>query len=224
MGRKRKSEKNTSYFNELSNSSGSSSHLSLVQRSAANDRERTRMRVLSKAFVRLKTCLPWVPTDTKLSKLDTLKLATSYITYLTKILHEDDQESLININEPMSEMLSNLKSNINDIRNNLSEKKNIIPSFKTQNRLVSLINNIIFINCLKYNFLYYKFLFLNFYCFLKDNLIVILRAFRVHYTESCDNISQDTCILKFVLKQETFFRFLSNSDSILNKLNLKYIL
>jgi len=38
-------------------------------RGAANARERTRMRVLSKAFGRLKLTLPWVPPDTKLSKL-----------------------------------------------------------------------------------------------------------------------------------------------------------
>ena len=88
MGRKRKLEM-SSYLNESSNSS-SQTHLNVVQRSAANDRERTRMRVLSKAFVRLKTSLPWVPSDTKLSKLDTLKLATSYISYLTKILEDDD--------------------------------------------------------------------------------------------------------------------------------------
>ena len=46
------------------------------QRNAANARERQRMRVLSKAFNRLKTSLPWVPSDTKLSKLDTLRLAS----------------------------------------------------------------------------------------------------------------------------------------------------
>ena len=36
-----------------------------VPRNAANARERTRMRVLSKAFGRLKLTLPWVPPDTK---------------------------------------------------------------------------------------------------------------------------------------------------------------
>ncbi|XP_018334442.1 transcription factor 21 isoform X2 [Agrilus planipennis] len=56
------------------------------QRNAANARERARMRVLSKAFCRLKTTLPWVPADTKLSKLDTLRLATSYIAHLRAIL------------------------------------------------------------------------------------------------------------------------------------------
>lgn len=53
-----------------------------VQRNAANARERARMRVLSSAFCRLKTKLPWVPADTKLSKLDTLRLATLYIQQL----------------------------------------------------------------------------------------------------------------------------------------------
>ena len=61
-----------------------------VQRNAANERERARMRVLSKAFTRLKTSLPWVPPDTKLSKLDTLRLASCYIAHLSQLLAEDD--------------------------------------------------------------------------------------------------------------------------------------
>lgn len=44
------------------------------------------MRVLSSAFCRLKTKLPWVPADTKLSKLDTLRLATIYIQQLRSSL------------------------------------------------------------------------------------------------------------------------------------------
>ncbi|XP_074478473.1 musculin [Sebastes fasciatus] len=60
-----------------------------TQRNAANARERSRMRVLSKAFSRLKTSLPWVPADTKLSKLDTLRLASSYISHLRQLLQED---------------------------------------------------------------------------------------------------------------------------------------
>lgn len=55
---------------------------------AANARERARMRVLSRAFCRLKTTLPWVPADTKLSKLDTLRLATTYIGHLRSVLIE----------------------------------------------------------------------------------------------------------------------------------------
>ena len=51
------------------------------------------MRVLSKAFCRLKTTLPWVPSDTKLSKLDTLRLATTYIAHLRQTLLEDEEGS-----------------------------------------------------------------------------------------------------------------------------------
>ncbi|XP_067882492.1 transcription factor 21 isoform X2 [Heterodontus francisci] len=64
-----------------------------IQRNAANARERARMRVLSKAFSRLKTTLPWVPPDTKLSKLDTLRLASSYIAHLRQILANDKYEN-----------------------------------------------------------------------------------------------------------------------------------
>lgn len=63
------------------------------QRNAANARERARMRVLSKAFCRLKTTLPWVPADTKLSKLDTLRLATSYIAHLRAVLMDQPMPS-----------------------------------------------------------------------------------------------------------------------------------
>ena len=64
-----------------------------VSRNAANARERARMRVLSKAFSRLKTTLPWVPADTKLSKLDTLRLASSYIAHLRQILASDKYDN-----------------------------------------------------------------------------------------------------------------------------------
>lgn len=73
--------------------SGISQEGKQVQRNAANARERARMRVLSKAFSRLKTTLPWVPPDTKLSKLDTLRLASSYIAHLRQILANDKYEN-----------------------------------------------------------------------------------------------------------------------------------
>ncbi|XP_031616379.1 neurogenic differentiation factor 1 [Contarinia nasturtii] len=75
-------------YGEDSCSSGSKSQTNSlpVQRNAANARERARMRVLSSAFCRLKTKLPWVPVDTKLSKLDTLRLATIYIQQLRTCL------------------------------------------------------------------------------------------------------------------------------------------
>ncbi|XP_048214808.1 musculin [Perognathus longimembris pacificus] len=72
---------------------GSAAECKQSQRNAANARERARMRVLSKAFSRLKTSLPWVPPDTKLSKLDTLRLASSYISHLRQLLQEDRYEN-----------------------------------------------------------------------------------------------------------------------------------
>ncbi|KAL7671236.1 hypothetical protein ACOME3_006137 [Neoechinorhynchus agilis] len=71
------------YFDETENVK--KSRISKDQRQAANARERARMSVLSQAFHNLRTVLPWVPSDTKLSKLDTLKLATNYIAHLSKI-------------------------------------------------------------------------------------------------------------------------------------------
>ncbi|XP_013190585.1 neurogenin-1 [Amyelois transitella] len=76
------------YFFDDSQSSSGRSTQEPQHRNAANARERARMRVLSKAFCRLKTTLPWVPADTKLSKLDTLRLAASYIAHLRALLHE----------------------------------------------------------------------------------------------------------------------------------------
>lgn len=67
-----------------------------VQRNTANARERARMRVLSSAFYRLKSIIPWVPPDTKLSKLDTLKLARNYIISLTATLNGQPESEIYN--------------------------------------------------------------------------------------------------------------------------------
>ena len=70
------------------------------------------MRVLSKAFGRLKLTLPWVPPDTKLSKLDTLRLATSYISHLQVLLEseEDDIETSDNDNDRDIKIDSSVKT------------------------------------------------------------------------------------------------------------------
>ncbi|CAG9087578.1 unnamed protein product [Plutella xylostella] len=85
--RKSDAEDDDFFFDDSQSNSGRSSN-EPVHRNAANARERARMRVLSKAFCRLKTTLPWVPADTKLSKLDTLRLAASYIAHLRTLLRE----------------------------------------------------------------------------------------------------------------------------------------
>ncbi|XP_075000705.1 transcription factor 23 [Calonectris borealis] len=49
-------------------------------------RERSRVRALRRAFLSLQAALPTVPAGTKLSKLDILVLATSYIAHLSHAL------------------------------------------------------------------------------------------------------------------------------------------
>ncbi|XP_060756549.1 transcription factor 24-like [Neoarius graeffei] len=55
-------------------------------------RERSRVQTLRHAFLELQRTLPSVPPDTKLSKLDVLILATTYIAHLTKTLQEEGME------------------------------------------------------------------------------------------------------------------------------------
>lgn len=67
------------------------------------------MRVLSKAFFNLKRNIPWVPADTKLSKLDTLRLAKNYITYLAATLDGQSVEDFsTNLAQPPKTVRLNL--------------------------------------------------------------------------------------------------------------------
>ena len=58
-------------------------------------RERSRVKTLRTAFLDLQRTLPAVPPDTKLSKLDVLVLATTYIAHLMSALHDDGDISHI---------------------------------------------------------------------------------------------------------------------------------
>lgn len=60
------------------------------RRSSANKKERRRTQSINNAFAELRECIPNVPADTKLSKIKTLRLATSYIAYLMEVLHTED--------------------------------------------------------------------------------------------------------------------------------------
>lgn len=57
-------------------------------------RERSRVRTLRLAFLELQNTLPAVPPDTKLSKLDVLVLATTYISHLLQTLNESCPEEM----------------------------------------------------------------------------------------------------------------------------------
>ncbi|XKL61310.1 hypothetical protein PGB90_008367 [Kerria lacca] len=60
------------------------------RRNTANRKERRRTQSINNAFADLRDCIPNVPSDTKLSKIKTLRLATSYIGYLMGVLCSDD--------------------------------------------------------------------------------------------------------------------------------------
>lgn len=55
-------------------------------RLAANARERDRTHSVNTAFCTLRTLIPTEPADRKLSKIETLRLATSYIAHLNTVL------------------------------------------------------------------------------------------------------------------------------------------
>lgn len=61
------------------------------RRTTANKKERRRTQSINTAFSDLRECIPNVPPDTKLSKIKTLRLATSYISYLLKVLETDGE-------------------------------------------------------------------------------------------------------------------------------------
>lgn len=60
------------------------------RRVTANRKERRRTLSINHAFAELRDCIPNVPPDTKLSKIKTLRLATSYIAYLMDLLAQED--------------------------------------------------------------------------------------------------------------------------------------
>lgn len=61
------------------------------QRVLANVRERQRTQSLNDAFSQLRRIIPTLPSD-KLSKIQTLKLATRYIDFLYQVLKSDDDD------------------------------------------------------------------------------------------------------------------------------------
>ncbi|KFW77725.1 Transcription factor 15, partial [Manacus vitellinus] len=56
------------------------------QRQAANARERDRTQSVNTAFTALRTLIPTEPVDRKLSQIETLRLASSYISHLANVL------------------------------------------------------------------------------------------------------------------------------------------
>ena len=84
-------EPNERAMSKRASSSGSSTNnkqrrFSPRQRQVANQRERDRTHSVNSAFLKLRSLIPTEPLDRKLSKIETLRLACSYINHLHSIL------------------------------------------------------------------------------------------------------------------------------------------
>jgi len=66
-------------------------HHHVVQRQAANMRERKRMQSINDAFEGLRAHIPTLPYEKRLSKVDTLRLAIGYIGFLAELVETDAQ-------------------------------------------------------------------------------------------------------------------------------------
>lgn len=86
------------------------------RRTTANKKERRRTQSINNAYADLRDCIN-VPADTKLSKIKTLRLALSYINYLTGILgaNDDSMESY-----PVQANSCHSRPSTTDNRNRLS--------------------------------------------------------------------------------------------------------
>ncbi|KAK0072658.1 hypothetical protein PV325_011028, partial [Microctonus aethiopoides] len=72
------------------------------QRQAANLRERRRMQNINDAFEGLRAHLPTLPYEKRLSKVDTLRLAIGYITFLTELVRADKGNDSLTSNGTIS--------------------------------------------------------------------------------------------------------------------------
>lgn len=67
--------------------------ITVVQRQAANVRERKRMFSLNEAFDELRRKVPTFAYEKRLSRIDTLRLAIVYISFMTDLLEQNSQRS-----------------------------------------------------------------------------------------------------------------------------------
>ncbi|KPJ09010.1 Pancreas transcription factor 1 subunit alpha [Papilio machaon] len=86
----------------------------MQQRQAANLRERRRMQSINDAFEGLRAHIPTLPYEKRLSKVDTLKLAIGYISFLGELVRTDRSIS------------DTMLSGVGNVQNKEEQKKVII--------------------------------------------------------------------------------------------------
>ncbi|CAD5216581.1 unnamed protein product [Bursaphelenchus okinawaensis] len=84
----------------------------VIRRKKANDRERNRMHGLNNAMDVLRERMPLISTQQKLSKIETLRLATNYITLLNIILQQNREPSPLECAKVLSSGLSQTTANM----------------------------------------------------------------------------------------------------------------
>ncbi|VDL89407.1 unnamed protein product [Schistocephalus solidus] len=75
------------------------------KRTSQNQQDKRRTREMNRAYCRLRTCIPEIPADTKLTKLKTLRMAISYIRALAWVADSTSSETecIYNIGSPDAE-------------------------------------------------------------------------------------------------------------------------
>ncbi|KAK4879122.1 hypothetical protein RN001_007268 [Aquatica leii] len=119
------------------------------RRMKANDRERNRMHILNEALDRLRCVLPTFPEDTKLTKIETLRFAYSYIWALSQTVN--------NIEKFSSADNGNVTVNVGNVTVCISKEGNTITSkhcdqgIQTAVVTSGSINNASFMQNMDYN-------------------------------------------------------------------------
>ena len=85
----------------------------MAQRNQANIRERQRTQSLNEAFNNLRTSIPTMPSD-KMSKIQTLKLASDYIDFLYTVLRTNEQNPRIEISTDHSNEIARASARARD--------------------------------------------------------------------------------------------------------------
>lgn len=122
----------TTYNGRRKRKNNGNIHETIIQRHAANMRERKRMQSINEAFEGLRHHIPTLPYEKRLSKVDTLRLAIGYIGFLTDIINSD---------APQNERFRNHRR--------FEPKKTVMIRHRSAGRILHcthFINNISFVN------------------------------------------------------------------------------
>ncbi|CAI2730632.1 unnamed protein product [Schistosoma spindalis] len=88
---------NNSNYNNPKYRRNSNKLSSTIRKEHQREQDKNRTRTLNVAFCRLRSCLPEIPKDTKLTKIRTLRYAITYIRQLMDLIHQTDSVNSSNL-------------------------------------------------------------------------------------------------------------------------------